>query len=216
MTDLSAVLENIHWLGHASFRIDVDNLVIYLDPWQLSGGPKADLILITHDHEDHCSSRDISKIQKKDTVIVTVPACKNKLSGQIITIKPYDHLVVKGIQINAIPAYNVNKVDEDGKPFHQQKAGYVGYILDIDGIQIFHAGDTDLIPEFSDIAIDIAFLPISGKYVMTVEEAGKAIDVLKPKVAIPMHVGRGIGTNEDLSQFKKLSPSIVKILPQES
>ena len=216
MTDLPGFLKNVHWLGHASFRIDAKNLVIYLDPWQLSGGPKADLILITHDHEDHCSPRDILKIQKNDTVIVTVPTCKNKLSGQILTIKPYDQIVVKGIQIDAIPAYNVNKINEDGKPFHQQNAGYVGYILEIDGMRLFHAGDTDIIPEFSDMAIDIAFLPISGKYVMTVEEAGKAIDILKPKIAIPMHVGRGIGTMDDISHFEQLSPSVVKILPLES
>ncbi|MEW6650413.1 MAG: MBL fold metallo-hydrolase, partial [Chloroflexota bacterium] len=116
MKALSDFLKNIHWLGHASFRIDADNLAIYLDPWQLSPGLKADLILITHDHEDHCSPSDILKIQKNDTVIVAVPACKNKLSGQIIPIKPYDHIVVRGIQIDAIPAYNVNKVNENGKP----------------------------------------------------------------------------------------------------
>jgi L-ascorbate metabolism protein UlaG (beta-lactamase superfamily) len=216
MQALSDFLKNIHWLGHASFRIDANNLVIYFDPWQLTGGPKADLICITHDHEDHCSPSDILKIQKNDTVIVAIPSCKDKLKGQILTVKPYDHISVKEIQIEAIPAYNVNKINEDGKPFHQQKAGYVGYILVIDGLRIFHVGDTDLIPEFSDMAIDIVFLPISGKYVMTVEEAAKAIEILKPKIAIPMHVGRGIGTMQDISQFKNLSPSIVKILPLES
>ena len=216
MKELSDFLNNIHWLGHASFRIDTDESVIYLDPWQLSGGPKADLILITHDHEDHCSPSDISNIQKNDTAIVTIPACKDKLTGQIFTVKPFDHITVKGIQIEAIPAYNINKINENGKPFHQRDSGYVGYILLIDGWRIFHAGDTDLIPEFSDITVDIALLPISGKYAMTVEEAGKAIDILKPKIAIPMHVGRGIGTLQDISQFKNLNPSIVETLPLES
>lgn len=216
MKGLSDLLRNIHWLGHASFRIEVNNLIIYIDPWQLSGGPKADLILITHDHEDHCSPSDILKIQKSDTTIVTIPACKDKLTGQIVTVKPFDHIIEKDIQIETIPAYNINKFNEDGKPFHPQEAGYVGYILTINGWRIFHAGDTDLIPEFSDMAIDIALLPISGRFVMTVEEAGKAIDLLKPKIAIPMHVGRGIGTMEDMAQFKELSPFIVKTLPLES
>lgn len=209
------MVSNIHWLGHASFRIEGDNLVIYIDPWKLEDGPQADLILITHDHPDHCSPEDVAKVQKKDSVIVTVAAAAAKLSGQIKVIQPGNELTVKGIPISAVPAYNVNKFRSPGVPFHPQESGYVGFVLTVEGQRIYHAGDTDSISEIGSIDADIALLPVSGTYVMTADEALEAVKVIKPQVAIPMHIGRGIGSLADAEHFKEKASVPVRILPLE-
>ena len=194
---------HITWLGHASFRIEGDNKVIYIDPWQLEGGPKADLILITHDHHDHCSPDDVSKIQKDDTVIVTIPAAAEKLSGTIRAVTPGDKITVQGVDIHAVPAYNTNKFKSPGIHFHPRESNYVGYILTVEGERIYHSGDTDVIPEMESIKADIALLPVSGIYVMTPEEAAEAAGIIRPKKVIPMHVGRGIGDLKDRDAFKE-------------
>jgi L-ascorbate metabolism protein UlaG (beta-lactamase superfamily) len=214
-TEVRQMISNIHWLGHDSFRIQGDGLVIYIDPWRLGDGPQADLILITHDHGDHCSPADVAKIQQEDTVIVTVSAAAAKLSGQIQVIEPGDDLTVKGVSIRAVPAYNVNKFRSPGVPYHPQDAGYVGFILTVEGTRIYHTGDTDLIPEMASIDVDIALLPVSGTYVMTVDEAVEAAATIQPQVAIPMHVGRNIGALEDAQRFKEKASVPVEILPME-
>ena len=169
--DFKKMTSNIHWLGHDSFRIDADGVVIYFDPFQLKEGPKADLILITHDHFDHCSPADVAKIQKPETVIITVAQAAAKLKGHIKTVKPGEALTVKGISIKTIPAYNVNKFSSPGVAFHPKESGYVGFIITVKGQRIYHAGDTDFIPEMKGLGPDIALLPVSGIYVMTAEEA---------------------------------------------
>ena len=213
--EISRLTAHIHWLGHDGFRIDGDGVVIYIDPYKISGGPKADLILITHDHADHASPEDVAKIQQEGTIIVTVPAAAKKFSGHIQTVKPGDRVTVKGIPIEAVPAYNINKFRSPGVPFHPRDAGYVGFVITVNGVRIYHAGDTDAIPEMKDISCDVALLPVSGIYVMTAEEAAEAARMIHPKVAIPMHVGKGIGSLDDAQRFKKLSPVPVVILPME-
>jgi L-ascorbate metabolism protein UlaG (beta-lactamase superfamily) len=210
------MLERIHWLGHDAFRIDGPPTV-YFDPYELSEGqPKADLILISHDHRDHCSPEDISKIQGEETTIVTVAAAADKLSGDVRVVGPGDILQVKGIALEAVPAYNVNKFRSPGEPFHPKEAGYVGFVVTLDGKRIYHAGDTDPIPEMANLkAIDIAFLPVSGIYVMTANEAVEACETIGPRVAIPMHVGRGIGSPEAAETFKEKAPADVVILDIE-
>lgn len=209
-------VEFIHWLAHASFRIDAEDLRIYIDPWQLGDdAPPADLILITHEHGDHCSPEDVAKIQKEDTVIVTIAASASKLSGRIEVVQPGNKLTVKGIQIEAIPAYNLTKFRSPGNPFHPKDAGHVGFIVTLGGQRIYHTGDVDVIPEMEALEVDIALLPVSGTYVMTVEEAIEAAKIIQPKVAIPMHVGRGIGGLEMTELFKENSPVPVEILPLE-
>lgn len=213
--EVKQMVANIHWLGHASFRIEGDELVISIDPWKLEDGPKADLILITHDHPDHCSPGDVAKVQKEDSVIVTVAAAAAKLSGQIEVLKPGDEVTVKGIPIRAVPAYNVNKFRSPGVPFHPQESGYVGFILTLEGQRIYHAGDTDSIPEMESIEVDIALLPVSGTYVMTPDEAVEAVKIIKPQIAIPMHIGRGIGSLDDAEYFKEKASVPVEILAME-
>jgi len=209
------MVSNIHWLGHDSFRIEGEGLVIYIDPWQLRNPPKADLILITHDHGDHCSPEDVAKIRKDDTVIVTVEAAAELLSGDIRIIKPGDELIVKGVPLRAVPSYNINKYRSPGVHFHPREAGYVGYVLTVEGKRIYHTGDSDFIPEMKFIETDIALLPVSGIYVMTADEALDAASAMSPGMAIPMHVGRGIGSPDDAEYFKKRASVPVTILTIE-
>lgn len=209
-------LNKIHWLGHASFRIEGENSTIYLDPWQLSGElPEADLILITHDHHDHCSPEDVARIQTDGTVIVTVAESVKKLKGDVRVVKPGDRLTIKGVDIQAVPAYNLTKFRSPGVTFHPKEMGFVGFIVTVDGQRIYHAGDTDIIPEMSGFQADIALLPVSGTYVMTVEEAIEAARIIKPGVVIPMHVGRGIGSEKDLETIQANSPVPVNLLEFE-
>lgn len=209
------MVSNIHWLGHDSFRIEGDGAVIYIDPWQLKDAPKGDLILITHDHSDHCSPDDVAKIQKDDSVIVTVASAAKLLTGNIEVVKPGDELTVKGIPIKVIPSYNVNKFRSPGVHFHPRESGYVGFIVTVEGKRIYHTGDSDVIPEMAKIETDIALLPVSGIYVMTADEALKAASIIKPEMAIPMHVGRGIGNPEDADYFKAKATFSVTVLPME-
>jgi L-ascorbate metabolism protein UlaG (beta-lactamase superfamily) len=211
---VARLADSIRWIGHASMRIDSGDMVIYIDPWQVGERPeKADLVLITHDHHDHCSPDDVEAVSKEGTEIVTIGAAADKLPGKAVhRVKPGDVLTVKGIVVEAVPAYNINKFRSPGVPFHPGEAGHVGFVLTVDGVRIYHAGDTDCIPELSEIKADIAMLPVSGTYVMTVDEALEAAKIIGPELAIPMHVGRGIGSMDDALRFEELSPVPVRVL----
>ena len=209
------MIENIHWLGHASFRIENDK-TIYIDPYELKGKPpEADLILISHDDYDHCSPDDVAKVAKDDTVIVTIAAAAQRLKGDMRVVKPGENLTVHGIPIETVPAYNVNKFRSPGVPFHPQESGHVGFILTVGGLRIYHAGDTDVIPEMDDIEADIALLPVGGTYTMTADEAAQAANRIKPKVTIPMHWGAIVGSVRDAQRFRDLCQMEVVILSQE-
>jgi len=210
------MLERIHWLGHDAFRIDGPPIV-YFDPYLLGeGNPLADVILISHEHGDHCSPEDVARIQGEDTAIMTIAAAAAMLTGDIRIVKPGDKVVLKGIEVEAVPAYNVNKFRSPGVPFHPQEAGHVGFVVTIDGQRIYHTGDTDHIPEMASLRdIDIALLPVSGRYVMTVDEAVQAASTIRPQVAIPMHVGRGIGELGDAQVFQEKAPVDVVVLDME-
>ncbi len=209
------MIENIHWLGHDTFRIENDK-TIYTDPYELQGElPKADLILITHDHFDHLSPKDVAKVAKEDTVIVTIAAAAQKLKGDVRVVKPGESLVVQGIPIETVPAYNVNKFRSPGQPFHPQESGHVGFIFTVGGQRIYHAGDTDVIPEMDDIEADIALLPVGGTYTMTADEAAEAANRIRPQIAIPMHWGTIVGSEKDAERFSSLCQMEAVILSQE-
>jgi len=213
--DLEDLVSKIHWLGHDAFRIDADGQVIYIDPWRISGGPEADIILITHDHRDHCSPEDVAKIRGKNTRVVTVKSAAAKLPPPVTVVKPGDSLTVNGVPVKVIPAYNINKFRSPGVPFHPKEAGYAGYLFTVSGMTIYHPGDSDPIPEMASVKADVALLPVSGIYVMTAEEAVSVADQIRPRLAIPMHVGRGIGSMEDAERFKQKVSVPVKVLPME-
>ena len=205
------MLSNIHWLGHDTFKI-IGEKVIYTDPFKIKKKDTADIILITHEHYDHCSPEDVKKIQGPDTVIVAPPDCAGKLSGNIKKVKPGDKITVEGIAIESVPSYNTNK------QFHTKDKNWVGYIFTVKGQRIYIAGDTDYIPEMKTFSnIDIALLPVSGTYVMTSDEAVKAALDIKPKIAVPMHYSSIVGSEKDAERFAKgLKGNIeVKILQQE-
>ena len=204
------MLEKIHWLGHDTFKI-VGEKVIYTDPFKIKKNDTADIILITHEHYDHCSPEDIQKIQGAGTVIVATPDCTGKLTGNVKTVKPGDTLTVEGIAIEAVPSYNTNK------QFHTRDKNWVGYVFTVNGQRVYIAGDTDYIPEMKSLNVDIALLPVSGTYVMTADEAIKAALDINPKVAIPMHYNSIVGTAGDAKKFADgLKGKIeVKILKEE-
>ncbi len=189
------VVKNIKWLGHDGFLIKGDGKAVVIDPFQVKKCEPADVILVTHEHYDHCSPEDIRKIQKSSTIIVTEANSAKKLSGDVRVARPGDKLTVSGIPVEAVPAYNTNK------NFHPKQNGWLGFILTVHGVRIYHAGDTDLIPEMDSIKADIALLPVSGTYVMTAEEAVEAAKTIKPKLVIPMHYGAIVGSAEDARRF---------------
>ncbi|MEM5799318.1 MAG: MBL fold metallo-hydrolase [Candidatus Aenigmatarchaeota archaeon] len=192
----------LEWLGHDSFRIEYKGLKLLIDPFRIKD-QEANLVLITHDHFDHCSIDDLKRI-KGDFEIIASYACKNLLTNFKTTfVKPGDITEKKGIKIEATPAYNINKFREPGKVFHPKEAGYVGFIVVLDEVRIYHAGDTDFIPEMKEVEADIALLPVSGTYVMTAEEAIEAANSIKPKIAIPMHYGSIVGSKKDAMVFIK-------------
>ena len=193
---IKAFAEKIVWLGHDGFRIDAEKK-IYVDPYQIEGGPVADLILITHEHFDHCSLEDIAKIQGPETVIVTEKDSAKKLTGDVRVLKPGDTVDLGDVKIEAVPSYNTDK------DFHPKKNGWLGFIVEIEGIKVYHAGDADFIPEMQDFEVDIALLPVSGTYVMTADQAVKAALAINPKLAIPMHYGAIVGDEQDALNFKK-------------
>lgn len=203
------MIENIKWLGHSGFKIKGEKTV-YIDPFKIKGGEPADIIIATHGHFDHLSPEDIKKVQSGKTVVVAPPDCSQKISGNVMPISPGESLVAHGIKIEAVPAYNTNK------NFHPKANGWIGAVVTISGKRIYHAGDTDKIPEMAMLKnIDIALLPVSGTYVMTAEEAADAANIIMPKIAVPMHYGSIVGAKSDAERFRSLCRCKAEILEME-
>lgn len=202
---------DIEWLGHATFKIVAADQILYVDPYQLTAPKeKADIILITHSHYDHCSLPDIEKIVKDGTIIVCTADSQSKVTRigkkiKIELIEPGVEITINALKIRAVEAYNPNK------KFHPKSEGWVGYIIQADNIVIYHAGDTDLIKEMEKLTgyskksnIFVALLPVGGTYTMNVEEAVKAATIIKPTLAIPMHYGAIVGSRSDAENFVNL------------
>ena len=208
----------ISWLGHDAFKIR-NGKIIYIDPYEIQSNEQADIVLITHDHYDHCSLEDVEKIASGKTKIITTPAAKKALSGlktgEIQTVKPGQKIIIDNVSIETIPSYNVNKFRSPGRPFHPKAEGMLGFIIMSNDVKIYHAGDADSIPEMSGLDVDIALLPVSGTYVMTPDEAAEASSRIKPKIAIPMHFGTVVGDQSHAERFKKLAECEVRILDKE-
>jgi L-ascorbate metabolism protein UlaG (beta-lactamase superfamily) len=209
----------LSWLGHDGFRIQ-NGKVIYIDPFKIGDrGPKADIVLVSHEHFDHLSIEDLKKIVTPNTVVVAhaqsaVELSKLKVKETKI-VKPGDKVTIGEIMIQAVPAYNLNKGPEPGKVFHPKEDGKLGFVVTVKGIRIYHAADSDHIPEMKGLNPDIALLPVSGTYVMTPQEAAEAAASVNPKIAIPMHYDAIVGTKNDAEAFRKLAKCEVKILEKE-
>lgn len=209
---IDQVVAKLHWLGHDTFRLDYSQGSIYFDPFEIkSGALKGSLILASHDHFDHCVAEEIAKVLAPDSVVVTEADCAKKLTGDVRVMKPGDQIEVKGVTVKAVPAYNTDK------DFHPKAKGWLGFVIMVDGVSIYHAGDTDHIPEMSNLDVDVALLPVSGTYVMTAEQAVEAAKAIKPKLAIPMHYGAIVGEASDAQKFAKALEGAVpvKVLSKE-
>jgi L-ascorbate metabolism protein UlaG (beta-lactamase superfamily) len=216
--DQPALLKDLHWLGHDSFRIDRP-VVIYIDPWKLPPGSRpADLILVSHDHYDHCSPEDVESVRRAGTIVVANASAASKLKSPVRVLQPGKSLTLRlpgetegpGLTVEAVPAYNVDK------KYHPRDAGHVGFIIHLGTERLYFAGDTDLIPEMTGLVCDVALLPVSGTYTMTAEEAARAAGVIRPRMAVPMHYGAGVaGSAEDAKTFREKSPVPVMVLKME-
>jgi L-ascorbate metabolism protein UlaG (beta-lactamase superfamily) len=194
-------------IAHDTFRI-AGSKIIYIDPFKVTKNDEADVVLISHEHFDHLSLEDLQKVIFPGTTIVASPLCRDALKEVKVKAIHYldpggKHLVGK-VEINGLAAYNINKFREPGKAFHPKGEKRLGFLIKMDGTTVYHAGDTDLIPEMKSIRCDIALLPVSGTYVMTAEEAAQAAATVKPKIAVPMHYGAIVGTDADAEKFKSL------------
>jgi L-ascorbate metabolism protein UlaG (beta-lactamase superfamily) len=210
------LLEEVEWLGHSGFRISAGGRSIYIDPYRISADmPKADLVLITHQHYDHFSIQDLELLTKEDTRVIAPPAVAERLEGNVQSIRPGEVIEtdLPGVDVRAVPAYNTSKRDGEGRPFHPREAGCLGYEVSVRGERLYHAGDTDVIPEMDwVVGADVALLPVSGVYVMTALEAAEAARRIQPTVAVPMHWGKQIGSEKDAQAFADAAPVDVVIM----
>ena len=194
------MLENIQVLYHSSIKINRDK-VIYIDPFKIDNEyHDADIIYITHSHFDHYSEEDIGKIIKENTKLIVTEDLESKVlekvkKENVICVQPEKNYFVDGINFETIPAYNTNK------QFHPKSNNWVGYIIDLNGIKYYFAGDTDITEENKKVKCDVAFVPVGGTYTMTAREAAELVDIIKPKIAVPIHYGSVVGTTKDAEDF---------------
>jgi len=209
-----------HWLGHDGFKIIAGGKTIYTDPYKLGKSQynknDADVVFISHNHFDHLSTDDLKHVVAKKTTIVAAKECFEQLkavgAAEVTGVSPGEKLTYQGIPIEVFPAYNTNK------KFHPKVDAKVGFVFTINSMRIYHTGDTDEIPEMSFVKPDLALVPVSGTYVMTAEEAARAVnEKIKPKkLAIPMHYGSIVGSENDAKKFKELVAACpVQILARE-
>ena len=204
------MLENIEVLYHSSIRIS-KNKVIYIDPFKIDKNYNdADIVFITHDHYDHYSDEDIDKVINENTTIIIPEKLLTKLlrkginKNAIITVEPNEKYMIQGIKFETIPSYNTNKT------FHPKENGWVGYIITLDDIRYYIAGDTDITEENRKVKCDVAFVPVGGTYTMDFKEAAQLINEIQPKIAVPIHYGSVVGTKQDATDFIKLLHSSIK------
>ncbi|MBS1341043.1 MAG: MBL fold metallo-hydrolase [Clostridia bacterium] len=204
------MLENVEVLYHSSIKIK-DNKIIYIDPFKIDKDYNdADIVFITHDHFDHYSEEDIDKVINENTTIIIPEELLTKIlrkrinKNAVITVESNKEYMVQGIKFETIPAYNTNKT------FHPKENDWVGYIITLDGIRYYIAGDTDITEENRKVKCDVAFVPVGGTYTMNYSEAAELVNIIKPKIAVPIHYGSIVGTKQDATNFIKLLHSSIK------
>ncbi len=163
------------------------NRIVFIDPYEGEYSDRADLVLMTHSHSDHCDPSKIDRIHKPDTLFVAPADCASKIGHAVKSLKPGETVSVGEIKVQAVEAYNTKRFRSPGIPFHPKGLG-VGYLVSIGGKTIYHAGDTDFIPEMRSLrGIHLALLPVGGTYTMDSSEAAEATLAIGPEYVIPMH-----------------------------
>ena len=190
---------------HSSIRLDLGD-ILYFDPYEIPEEVHdADMIFVTHDHFDHLSPEDIAKIKKEDTVLIAPEAIKESVLNtagvkeeNCIFVAPEKNYEIEGLLVEVVRSYNV------GKEFHKKEMNWCGYVVTADGVSYYVAGDTDVVPEISDVKCDVAMIPVGGTYTMTYEEAIEFAKKAAPSVIIPTHYGTLAGEKTDGPNFKTL------------
>jgi L-ascorbate metabolism protein UlaG (beta-lactamase superfamily) len=214
----------VHWLKHSGFKIKTKDAILYIDPYQITGEfERAQFLFVSHSHFDHLDESSIRKVAGKNTVVFCAKDCVDKIkslshSSCISSLLPGEEVFEASLKVKATPAYNLTK------PFHPKEKGWLGFLIEVEGIRIYFAGDTDLLSELEEIKCDIGLFPVSGTYLMTAHEAAKLANKIQPKVvSIPMHWGtlvddhnKKIGTLEDAQLFCELCEGPSQILSAES
>jgi len=195
------MLDAFTWYKQAALKWIGGGLTVHIDPWGVPDGEeKADLVLITHAHSDHYDEQDLDRVCKSGTIIVAphdvAEQCLTR--GDVRPIKPGETLEAAGLQVSAVPAYNVRP---ERLEMHPRDNNWVGFVLDLGGTRTYIAGDTDHIPEMEDIRSDLAFIPIGGTYTMDVQEAVGATKDLRPKLAVPYHFGFIVGPRSSGEEY---------------
>lgn len=205
--------ENIFWVDHACFYLKTKGITIFIDPFKVSDmvREKADLVLITHAHFDHNNKDSIEKVRKEETRFIAANKCLDwKERNQLAVATPGFKTKFGEVSIEAVPSYNLK---EERLKNHPKEENWVGYILEIDGKRIYHAGDTDLIPEMSELKnIDVALLPMGGTYTMDVDEAIEAARLIRPKRVVPMHYKMLLGREGSRQLEKKVQSELDNVL----
>ena len=204
------MLNNIEVLYHSSIRIKKEK-TIYIDPFKIDRNYNdADIIFVTHDHYDHYSEEDIDKVINENTVIVIPEELLTKVlkkginKDAIVTVEPDKKYMVQGIKFETVPAYNTNKT------FHPKENDWVGYVIELNDVKYYIAGDTDITEENKKVKCDVAFVPVGGTYTMDFKEAAQLVNQIQPKVAVPIHYGSVVGTKQDAEEFIKLLHTNIK------
>lgn len=201
MKQLDKLLDRITVNAHSSVRIEAAGKTLYVDPFSLKTAPRdADLIFLTHEHFDHFSPEDIARVGREDTRFVLPESIAEKTAPvtagrPVIAVRPGQAGEAAGIPFEAVRAYNPHK------RFHPRERDWVGYVLTVDGLRIYTAGDSDLTPEAEAVRCDLALLPIGGTYTMNAAEAAALANRLRPLAVIPIHYGSVAGSPADFETF---------------
>ena len=202
--------EEAQVLTHSSIRI-AGNQIIYFDPFHVEAETH-DADIICHEHFDHYSPEDLAKVKNAATILVCPKTMKDSLNNSGISeeftelVTPGDELEINGVRIQAVPAYNI------GKQFHPQQNQWVGYLVTMNEVTYYIAGDTDINEDVKKVQCDVAMIPVGGTYTMTAEEAAELTEMIHPKAAVPTHYGSVAGKAEDGQIFADLLKDKINVI----
>jgi L-ascorbate metabolism protein UlaG (beta-lactamase superfamily) len=188
----------LKWLGHASWKLKAGGKTIYIDPYEGDYDEKADIILASHSHTDHCEPSKVKEATGDDTVVIAPADCAEKIGAPVRSLKPGEKAEFGEVTVKAVEAYNVKRFRSPGVPFHPKGLG-VGYLIKAEGKKVYHVGDSDYIPEMDELKdVDVLLIPAGGTYTMDAEDAAEATVAINPKIAVPVHIW-----DTDPGEYKK-------------